>query len=76
LHHLRESGSIEQDADIVMLLSRVANEEGAEGAPDPSGGAIRARLNIAKQRNGPTDKIDLLFKSAYTRFDSVPRTAK
>lgn len=76
LHHLRESGSIEQDADIVMLLSRVAAEEAGEGAPDPSGGAIRARLNIAKQRNGPTDKIDLLFKSAYTRFDSVPRTAK
>jgi replicative DNA helicase len=69
LHHLRESGSIEQDADVVMMLSRVAGEENQ--AP---GGALRARLNIAKQRNGPTDKIDLFFLSEFTRFESIPRS--
>lgn len=76
LHHLRESGSIEQDADVVMMLSRVSSEdEGGAGLP-AHGHAVRARLNIAKQRNGPTDKIDLLFQSEYTRFDSMPRSAQ
>lgn len=77
LHHLRESGSIEQDADVVMLLSRVEGKDGeAEQIQTPSGYATRARLNIAKQRNGPTDRLDLLFHGAYTRFDSMPRTAR
>lgn len=77
LHHLRESGSIEQDADVVMLLSRVENKEGEwETIEHGRTRAIKCRLNIAKQRNGPTDKIDLLFQGEYTRFDSMPRTAK
>jgi replicative DNA helicase len=65
LHNLRESGAIEQDADIVMLLYREKNEE-QETAPDsPNHPYI---LNIAKQRNGPTAKINLIFESQYTRF--------
>jgi replicative DNA helicase len=69
LHHLRESGSIEQDADIVMLLSRKFDREEGE-AP---GAPFKAQLHIAKQRNGPTGKVDLVFHGAYTRYESAPR---
>lgn len=74
LHHLRESGSIEQDADVVMLLSRVESKEGEE--LHGHGHPIRARLNVAKQRNGPTDRLDLIFQAAYTRYESPPRESK
>ncbi|MFH1067392.1 MAG: replicative DNA helicase [bacterium] len=77
LHHLRESGSIEQDADVVMLLSRVENNAGEpETIKHGEGFATKYRLNIAKQRNGPTDSVNLLFHGMYTRFDSMPREAK
>jgi replicative DNA helicase len=66
LHHLRESGSIEQDADIVMLLSRKLEKEEGESS-------FRAQLHIAKQRNGPTGKVELVFHGAYTRYESAPR---
>jgi replicative DNA helicase len=83
LHHLRESGSIEQDADVVMLLSRESDtgenvtEEGetAESRPAHHRGIV-CKLNIAKQRNGPTDRIRLLFQPNFTRFDSLPREAR
>ncbi|MDR2463246.1 MAG: replicative DNA helicase [Verrucomicrobiales bacterium] len=68
LHHLRESGSIEQDADVVLLLSRTFEKE--EG--DSSRG-IKATLNIAKQRNGTTDKLHLRFIGEYTRYEDEPR---
>ncbi|MEM1057717.1 MAG: replicative DNA helicase [Verrucomicrobiota bacterium] len=64
LHNLRESGAIEQDADMVMLLHRPDPEPDAE----PSW-TIPYQLIIAKQRNGPTDKLDLQFQAQYTRFD-------
>ncbi|MEM6822519.1 MAG: replicative DNA helicase [Verrucomicrobiota bacterium] len=77
LHHLRESGSIEQDADVVMLLSRAFSKDGeAESIQNQHGRAFKAAVNIAKQRNGPTDKVDLLFQADYTRFDSWPRQPK
>lgn len=77
LHHLRESGSIEQDADVVMLMSRVESKEGeTETVQHGRGFATKCRLNIAKQRNGPTDKIDLLFRGECTLFESMPRIAK
>ncbi|NDF17048.1 MAG: replicative DNA helicase, partial [Verrucomicrobia bacterium] len=87
LHHLRESGSIEQDADVVLLLSRESEKEGGESAETPSEDEETARsrlaqrgiickLNIAKQRNGPTDRIRLLFQPRFTRFDSLPREAR
>jgi replicative DNA helicase len=66
LHHLRESGSIEQDADIVMLLSRKSEKEEGETT-------FKAQLHIAKQRNGPTGKVELVFHGAYTRYESAPR---
>jgi replicative DNA helicase len=65
---LRESGSIEQDADVVGLLYRSAyyaadDEERAEKAGE-------AELIIAKQRNGPTGEVPLTFLSQFTRFES------
>ena len=67
LSDLRESGSIEQDADIVALLYRddyyqTAKELGE--APDPS----LSELIIGKHRNGPTGKIDLLFRKSTSTF--------
>ena len=65
LSDLRESGSIEQDADVVMFIFReeVYNRDN----PDLEG---QAELIVAKQRNGPTGKIDLAFLRSFTRFES------
>jgi replicative DNA helicase len=71
LHNLRESGAIEQDADVVMLLHRPEQEQPLPGdQPTP---IIPYRLNVAKQRNGPTDVLEILFHAAYTRFDDPVR---
>jgi len=66
LADLRESGAIEQDADVVGLLVRpevYADEEGEKAAKEGE-----AELIIAKQRNGPTADIKLTFLKEYTRF--------
>ncbi len=65
LSDLRESGSIEQDADVVMFIFReeVYNRDN----PELEG---LAELIVAKQRNGPTGKIDLAFLRSFTRFES------
>ncbi len=67
---LRESGSIEQDADVIALLHReeyyhIQNPEWIEENPDKRG---LAELIIAKQRNGPTGTVDLTWDSRVTRF--------
>jgi replicative DNA helicase len=67
LADLRESGSIEQDADLVMFLHR--DRAGEEGKPD-STGAIETELIVAKQRNGPIGEIKIIFVPRYTRFES------
>ncbi|MDR2403432.1 MAG: replicative DNA helicase [Spirochaetaceae bacterium] len=66
LADLRESGSIEQDADLVMFLHR----EQAKKNDTPEADAIPTELNIAKQRNGPTGKVDIVFLKSYTKFAS------
>ncbi|GAB4251968.1 MAG: replicative DNA helicase [Candidatus Methylacidiphilales bacterium] len=80
LHHLRESGSIEQDADVVMMLSAAQkNQSDDDKAPVPAtrhGYAQEMILNLVKQRNGPTDRIGLIFQREYTRFTSKPRSGK
>jgi replicative DNA helicase len=65
---LRESGSIEQDADVVMLIHR----EDYYHRNDPSyENTNQAEIIIAKQRNGPTGIVELMFHGEYTRFDNV-----
>ena len=73
LSDLRDSGSIEQDSDLVMFLYR---PEYYLGPQDKDGNNIegQSELIIAKQRNGPTGTVPLYFNKAYTRFDSVART--
>ncbi|MBK9258869.1 MAG: replicative DNA helicase [Polyangiaceae bacterium] len=68
LSDLRESGAIEQDADLVMFIYRDdyynenSNKKGI------------AEIIIAKQRNGPTGKVLVRFASSYTRFDNLAST--
>ena len=65
LSHLRESGAIEQDADVVLFINRRHKAEGDEAA---AGGPEKVEVNVAKNRNGPVGKVDLLFIGAYTAF--------
>lgn len=65
---LRESGSIEQDADLVGLLYRSAYFEKDEAARSEKEG--EAELIIAKQRNGPTGEVPLTFLKEFTRFET------
>jgi replicative DNA helicase len=65
LSDLRESGAIEQDADLVMFIYR---EEIYKPTEENRG---RAQIIIAKQRNGPIGNIDLAFLREYTRFEEL-----
>jgi replicative DNA helicase len=77
---LRESGAIEQDADVIMLLHRESyyqtNPIATPGEEEPARGEREAadenvaELIIAKQRNGPTGEIKLHFNRQFTRFDN------
>lgn len=71
LSDLRESGSIEQDADIVGLLVRQEYYADTEEERDETEG--KADLIIAKQRNGPTGDIPLTFRKEFTRFEDRAR---
>jgi replicative DNA helicase len=62
LADLRESGSIEQDSDVVMFLWREDDEEPGPGKP------INITLDIAKHRNGPTGQTKLIFKGDRIKF--------
>ncbi len=66
LSDLRDSGSIEQDADIVMFIDRSMNEIEAESESRPDMGM--AKLIVAKHRNGATRDIDLAFQAEFTKF--------
>jgi replicative DNA helicase len=63
LSDLRESGALEQDADLIMFLYR------KETPPDAESGTTD--LSIGKHRNGPTGALKLVFKSEYTRFEDL-----
>ncbi|HKZ52137.1 MAG TPA: replicative DNA helicase [Candidatus Acidoferrales bacterium] len=71
LSDLRESGSLEQDADVVAFIFRPEMYRDPETIPDEDRG--RAELIIAKQRNGPTGKIHLAFLREFTRFENLLR---
>jgi len=69
LSDLRESGAIEQDADLVLLLGRPPVPEGARGSA-PVSAPPPAELTIAKHRNGPVGELKLSFIKELTRFES------
>jgi replicative DNA helicase len=71
LSDLRESGSIEQDADVVCLLMR--SEYYADGEEEKAEKLGMAELIIAKQRNGPVGEVPLTFLKEYTRFETRAR---
>lgn len=66
LSDLRESGSIEQDADTVLFLSRDPDE-----VEDEKSGSRQVILSVAKNRSGPTGEIDMLFVPTSTKFYEV-----
>jgi len=77
LSDLRESGSIEQDADIVLLLHR--GQRSGEEATSSTGEAATDRLGeadiiVAKNRSGPVSKVAVLFQGHYSRFAPMAHT--
>ena len=66
LNQLRGSGSIERDGDVVMFLHRERRKT-AEQEENP---VQDAKLIVAKQRNGPTGDVDMLYLSSYTKFEN------
>lgn len=66
LAQIRGSGSIEQDADVVMFIQR-DRKKNEEGESEP---VQDAKIIIAKQRNGPIGDVPLLFLSSYTKFEN------
>jgi replicative DNA helicase len=70
LAQLRGSGSIEQDADMVMFIhgDRKKQNEGEDFNP-----VMDRKLIVAKQRNGPIGDVELLFLSSYTKFENKSR---
>jgi replicative DNA helicase len=73
LSDLRESGSIEADADIVMFLHRPESADGS--APVAPNGWILTNLIVDKHRNGPTGDVPLMFEQNCTRFHNAERGA-
>jgi replicative DNA helicase len=66
LSHLRESGAIEQDADVVMFVHR---EEYFRRGDEQEEVAGQAEIIISKQRNGPVGEVELIWQKEFTRFE-------
>ncbi|TLM99322.1 MAG: replicative DNA helicase, partial [Actinobacteria bacterium] len=73
LSDLRESGAIEQDADIVMFLDRDTNPGGEDEEGRPAKGT--AELIVAKHRNGPLGNVPLVFHERFTKFIDMKKQA-
>lgn len=80
LSDLRESGAIEQDADIVMFIYRDEyyegqNKDDSDDSPSPhADNKGKAEIIIAKQRNGPVGSVNLLFQGSITKFKNPIKT--
>ncbi len=71
---LRESGSIEQDADVIMFLHREREaEKTKDGEKLPT---IPTQLILAKQRNGPVGTLDITYFPAYTKFENAAKESE
>ena len=75
LSHLRESGAIEQDADVVIFVHREEYYLSPEDLKDENKQDLlgKAELIVAKQRNGPTGHVELRWFQDFTRFENVSR---
>jgi replicative DNA helicase len=71
LSHLRESGAIEQDADVVMLIHREEYYCDSHNEAMDKGVAGQADVIVAKQRNGPVGDVKLAWFDKYTRFENL-----
>ena len=73
LSDLRDSGAIEQDADIVLFIHRPEMYRDLREKAEQAGESLdgRAAVIMAKHRNGPTGEIDLYFHKQFTRFDNI-----
>ncbi|MDR1867962.1 MAG: replicative DNA helicase [Treponema sp.] len=69
LASIRESGAIEQDADVVMFLQRERESDKKDN--DSKDLSSKTNLILAKQRNGPIGTVELVFLPKYTRFESI-----
>ncbi len=74
LSDLRESGALEQDADVVMFIFREEQYRDAEGEPNQEAEGI-AEIIVGKQRNGPTGVAKLAFIKEHTRFENLAQGA-
>lgn len=71
LSDLKDSGSIEQDADLVIFIHKPKTSD----AYDSNDNVERREIIIGKNRNGPTDLIQMVFKKSYTRFELLKKEA-
>ena len=74
---LRESGAIEQDADVILLLnwltSKEASKQDVDGTVASNNSNKLVKLIIAKQRSGPTGEITLLFNRDITKYQNYQK---
>ena len=70
LSDLRDSGSIEQDADIVMMLYREGYYKGSAQNPDEID-LTQADVDVAKNRHGPTERVKLHWDAQFTLFSTL-----
>ena len=75
LSDLRESGSIEQDADVVAFIHREGYYKKDENGDEDPETRNQAEIIIAKQRNGPTGSVHLAYFAEYTRFENLAHGA-
>ena len=74
LSDLRESGALEQDADVVMFIFREEQYRDADGQPNQEAEGT-AEIIVGKQRNGPTGVVKLAFIKEHTRFENLAHGA-